>query len=386
MHPGPLFCPYCECQKTLSLYATQFPLILSASPRSLLDKARPHPLDIRLCTQCHLGFNATPLDEPLLSEIYDNYVYISPMSGIGTSRYQGMLKTLERFCDPKDFMVEIGCSEGYLIQQLQERGYGRVMGIEPGPQALEGQAAGLDISRAYFSGTSFEPGRVDCFYLMHVFEHFPDPFIILTAMKKQLAPRGKIIMEVPHFDGFRHEHLFYYSPRFFDRLGRDMGLIPLAFEMDNTIGSEALRITWAHGDNPDFAGVDIPGCDRDLEGDTLRKHQQVRRHLKALETFILEREGKPMFWWGAGTASIIYLNQLDRGILARADLRVVDGDPKKWGLFIPGVEFEIGDFKTMAGEEGAGLIIASSFYKEIQATLDQNNLFPDAVKVITDFI
>ena len=128
-------CPYCGSFKVPAFFQTDMPNILAACPKSMLGEVRLFPIEIRLCEDCLLGFNSTPLSDDELDFIYTNYLYISPSSGIGKSKYDGMIETLLRVVRPDERVLEIGCSEGYLLHALQKNQYKSLQGIEPSGQA-----------------------------------------------------------------------------------------------------------------------------------------------------------------------------------------------------------------------------------------------------------
>jgi SAM-dependent methyltransferase len=218
-------CPYCKSKNTFTYFTIEnLPTILSACQANLLSKVRLLPFKADLCKDCLLGFNSAPLEEDEVKLIYDNYLYISPMSGIGQTKYGSILKTIKRHCSMEEKIVEIGCSEGYLLYQLQQHGYKDLTGIEPGPQSEIAKSNGLNVIEGYFETDTFVDESVDCFVMMHVFEHFRNPFSILESIKKQLSPVGKIIIEVPYFSGYYHQHLFFYNFSFLRKLCSDKNL------------------------------------------------------------------------------------------------------------------------------------------------------------------
>ncbi|MCG8565872.1 MAG: class I SAM-dependent methyltransferase [Desulfobacterales bacterium] len=377
-------CPYCNNHQTETIFSAHLPQVVYPCPESMVKTLHKAPFELRICGQCKLGFNASPLSPEALCQTYDNYNYISPLTGIGTTKYQGMLDCLTRFCSPEDQMVEIGCSQGYLIQALNRKGYHRVKGFEPGPQALEGQALGLDITQTYYTTDTFPRESVDCFYLMHVFEHFDDPFAILESMVSQLSSRGKIIIEVPNFNGFHHQHLFFYSPDFFNRLARDFHLTPVDTAIDTSTGAQALRTVWVHDHNPVHAQA--PPQTMDPVPHTRQLSSAFKKTLEQIHKALVSWQGKPVFWWGSGSASIIYLNQLDPDIISGVDLTIVDGDPKKWGLFVPGTGHPIHPHEILKQHRADHLIIGSSFYKEILETIAAQNLSTASPLIIKEFI
>jgi SAM-dependent methyltransferase len=332
------------------------PTVLSACPPDLLAASRRAPLAVRWCPDCMLGFIATPLADAELDFIYRTYLYISPRNGIGTSKYTGMLDLLRSHSGRREAVVEIGCNEGYLLETLAAEGWTDLLGIEPGPQADEAEAHGCRVRRGFFTAGMLADGSVDVFVLMHVFEHVPDPSAMLQAMRSALRPGGRIIIEVPDFCGFHHQHLQFYSVPFFRRLAMANHLAVRSLHGDGNV----VRAVLTHGDgsgNPD------PAEDAAMAG---RVAGIAGRWRAASETGRAAiADGGRVLWWGAGSASVIALNQLDDALLADGRLTVVDGDPRKAGCGIPGTGLRVADAAAQAGSAWDTLVTASSFSAEI---------------------
>lgn len=370
-------CPVCHSAKTISYYKAAMPQILSACPAGALKKAKVLPFEARLCLDCSLGFNATRLSARTLRAIYDDYLYISPRRGIGRTKFEGMLDTIKRHLSPTDEILDVGCSEGYLLEQIRDAGYKRLTGIEPGPQAVEARKLGLDVRRGYFHSRSLPGKRFDGIVLMHVFEHLADPVGMLKALKAKLSPTGKLIIEVPDFGGYHHQHLFFYTESSLRRMAEDIGLTIC----EVSCGNGVLRAVMRTGYEP-YGDVEDPNLTNGrVISQALPLMKEYRATLRRLRA--LFKIHKIIYWWGAGSASVFWLNQIGAGLLKKADLTVVDGDKAKWGMFIPGVNIEVKPFKILAGETVDLVVIASEFSDEIRATMKAHAIQARRVEVVT---
>ncbi len=370
-------CPYCKSADVTTYYEAEMPNILSACSETILGQVKIFPFTAQLCSVCLLGFNATKLDDDELSLIYDNYLYISPMRNIGNTQYIGIIETLEKYYRKDDKLIEIGCSEGYLLNILKEKGYTNLMGVEPGPQAIEAQKLGLRITNSYFDEDTPIGGLVDGFFLMHVFEHFSDPFAILRAMKKQLSSSGKIIVEVPHFSGYHHQHLFFYNLIFLHKLCADNEMKIV----DINVKDETLRVVITHLANKTYKEADILENPDKIKALASDLNNSLKRETLRLSDLLIEH--KTVFWWGAGSSSVIFLNQIPKDILSKIDLTIIDGDENKWQKYVPGLNIKVQPFDVLKGKSVDLMIIASQFHEEIITTIRENNI---AVKKIEVFV
>lgn len=354
----------------MQIYKAIMPNILSACTEGLLDKAKVYPFSAELCLDCMLGFNSNKLDEDEIKLVYDNYLYISPLQGIGCSKYTGMIKTLIKFFSPNEYIVEIGCSEGYLLKKLKDLGYKNLIGIEPGPQADTASGLGLNIIKGFYDENTFSGKTVDGFYLMHVFEHLDMPLLKLESMKMQLSPLGKIVIEVPNFEGFHHHHLFFYNTIFLNNLCKRLSLKII----DKSIEMDALRIVIAHADNNLYDEVIIDEDRTLIIENSKNSYNLFINQVEQISEIMRENSGKQIYWWGAGSTSVIFLNQIDKGILKSVEIVILDGDENKHGNYIPGINLKVNSFKMIKNSEVENLIIATQFFNEIQVTMRNNNI------------
>jgi hypothetical protein len=95
----------------------------------------------------------------------------------------------------------------------------------------------------------------------------------------------------------------------------------------------------------------------------------------------LLRDKKMVFWWGAGSSSVIYLSQVEKEIFKKAGLSVIDGDKNKWGLYLPVANLKVTPFTVLKGKKIDYLIIASSFFNEIRKTLRINDILAETIEV-----
>jgi hypothetical protein len=219
---------------------------------------------------------------------------------------------------------------------------------------------------------------IDGFYLMHVFEHFSDPFSILDAMIKHLSPTGKIIIEVPDFDGYHHQHLFFYNLPFLHQLCKDKGLTLIESEK----AMNAIRIVAGHADKA--APRIIPEMEE--RSDIMKRAGQMQLSLASqserLYRLFEKYKGQTLHWWGAGSTSVIYLNQVGPELIKQVNLVLIDGDPNKWGYYIPGVGIQVQPDHVIKDTLVDVMVIASSFHSEIKAKMDYLGIKAKHIEVI----
>lgn len=368
-------CPYCHGDNTLVFLERKMPTVLSAYSGEFPVKVAE--LQVSACKDCLVGFASKKLSSEELTEIYDNYLYISPLNNIGTSKYDGMIDAITSHFDKEERILEIGCSEGYLLKKLGEIGFSNVTGIEPGPQADTAKGLGLNVIKGYFNASHVQD-KVDGYYLMHVFEHFEDPFSIFRLMSETLSDTGRIVIEVPDFGGFHVQHLFYYNICFMQALARDNNLKIIYHRVEN----DSLRVVFVKVENTRYNEIDVI-FDKSSYIDNLAIFKQrCDASRKRVNDFL--READSVVWWGAGSASVILLNGVDKEVLDSTSIIIVDGDKNKADRTMPGVNLKVSYFEGIRNRHISNLVIASSFYKEIFQTMKTHGITYDHVEVFSD--
>ena len=99
-------------------------------------------------------------------------------------------------------IYEIGCGNGAMLTELACRfPHARVSGIEPSPTAAElARAQGFAVDIGFFPEDECAHKRYQLIVAVNVIEHTPDPLAFLQAVKRRLAPDGRLILIFPDGD------------------------------------------------------------------------------------------------------------------------------------------------------------------------------------------
>jgi SAM-dependent methyltransferase len=322
---------------------------------------------------CGLGYNSTPLSSNDLADIYNNYTYIHPSGGIGNTAITNTLDIITKHFITNAKIVEIGCSEGYLMKRMQSIGYTNLIGFDPSPQADIAISEGLNVRKQFFTKESLEGDRADGFIMVHTFEHFEDPFSILRTLIDNLDPEGKIIIVVPNMEGYHHEHRFFYNEHFLKRVFADCGLkiIDIVYETVSFKSRYHLACVAVRKDNNKYTEYPVTMTLEDAYNEAIEISKRYTDIHESFVRFLIDSESDVIYWWGAGSASVIMLNNIYRPVLGGREIVVVDGSSDNLGKFIPGTGELVHSFKCM---KRADVIIASSYYNEILQTIKMNGI------------
>lgn len=363
-------CPYCKSKDIeLLLNISEMPIFLSAVDNHKLKFIKFFDYSLSYCIRCELGFNSSPLPDDELVFIYQNYEYILPSIGIGSTKYSNFIELVKNFCNKSEEIVEIGSGDCFILKKLKESGYVNIKGIEPGPFA--DSCEGIKVLKGFYSNEMFEDESVDTFLMMHVFEHFRDPFEIIKGLKSKLKKNGKIILEVPNFSGFHHQHLFYYNKNFFRRLAIDLNLSIDKMEVDKDFDS--LRVVYSNN-------VKALDKDIDLQKDYLEKAYSFNMKREKLNNIFSNND--EIVVWGAGSSAVLNICLVDKSYIDGKNIVFVDGDNNKVGKVLPIINKTVQPIDFLMNKEFKILIIMSSFYKEIIERIKKEGLIFKDIEVI----
>lgn len=176
--------------------ATFDPLAFNArvfSARRLPD--RVHYRMVR-CDTCGLVRSDPVADEALLADLYkgSTFEYGEEVAAIQATyaRALGWLEARSQRCEA---LLEIGCGNGFFLQQALIQGWQEVRGVEPSadavakaPPAVRGLIAQDIMHPGLFRGESF-----DAVCLFQVLDHISNPTELLEECLRVLRPGGHIL-------------------------------------------------------------------------------------------------------------------------------------------------------------------------------------------------
>ena len=137
-------------------------------------------------------------------------------------RWEWQWPLIEPIFKPGLKVLEVGCSWGLAIHNLQEMG-AQVLGVEPDPeQAAHAQSQGnLSIIQSRFEDVDLPGEKFDLILASHVIEHFPRPLAFLRGAREMAHPETRLLLETPNILApkvsprrvFSLAHNFYFSPQ-----------------------------------------------------------------------------------------------------------------------------------------------------------------------------
>jgi 2-polyprenyl-3-methyl-5-hydroxy-6-metoxy-1,4-benzoquinol methylase len=265
---------------------------------------------------------------------------------------------------PQSFL-EVGCGDGSFMKYAHQK-VSRVLGIEPSKKfAEEARCNGFEIINGYVgSETLLTNEKFDCFASRQVFEHLPDPVMVLTGIRKMLNPGAVGLIEVPNghralrmgrFFEFFPDHINYYSVN---------SLVSLA----------------------STAGLNVISCNESFDGDYLELWMRNEPSLENYFCDIVEHRenicrdltekvikltdaGQRLAIWGCGAKTLSILAACPSDLHHRV-FCIIDSDPHKHGLYVPNTNIRvINPDQAINLQLKVILILALSYRDEIASTV-----------------
>ncbi len=127
----------------------------------------------------------------------------------------------------KNNALEIGCSNGFFLDELAEQGFENVFGCEPSREAVEMASAKVkpNIFNGFFSDNTYEDNFFDLICCFQTLDHLSNPDEFLEICYRKLKPQGILYVIVHNTNGLQYkifkekspiidvEHIYLFNPR-----------------------------------------------------------------------------------------------------------------------------------------------------------------------------
>jgi hypothetical protein len=356
MHEKRIRCRLCDSgDLACVLSLTPTPPANALVGKANLGEVQPtFPLDIYRCSDC---FHIQLLDVIEPNVLFSHYLYVSSTSGVMVDYLRRRSVDILEKVKPKsgDLVVEFGSNDGTFLRFFKDSGL-RTLGIDPAENL---QPRDLDSWVDYFNLSTAEKvidqhGKAKIICALNVFAHIDDLQDVVRGVELLLEEDGVFIFEVGYllnvyqnnyFDTIYHEHLDYHHVAPLDKFFTKFGL------------------TLTHVENSDIQGGSLIGYVKRSQfpkessvGEFMDREEKAG--LNSLDTYVnwaerikflgeatikrlraIKKEGKKIVAYGAPAkaTTLMYHFQLDDDLI---DF-IVDDNPRKQGLFTPGLNIPV---------------------------------------------
>jgi 2-polyprenyl-3-methyl-5-hydroxy-6-metoxy-1,4-benzoquinol methylase len=236
----PTRCAICRLEgDATELYPATF-TPASLNPSVFSARRTPDRLHYRIvkCNRCGLVRSDPATDPEQLKDLYarSGFTYQGEVADLRHT-YGRYLKKLEQFGTRKEALLEVGCGNGFFLEEALAQGYETVRGVEPGREAVA--LASERIKSFLLCGMMcpglFAAGQFDVICLFQVLDHFPDPAAVLKECLAVVRPGGLMLALNHNVEAWSArvmgeaspiidiEHTYLYSPRTMKRLFEECG-------------------------------------------------------------------------------------------------------------------------------------------------------------------
>jgi SAM-dependent methyltransferase len=383
-------CPACEhCHAQTFFELRAMPVNIGVQWRSTEEAlaCRKGDLCLEFCPECgfiwNSAFDATQLE---YSKHYDNSLDFSPV-------FQDYARSLaQRLIRSYDIrgkaVVELGCGKGHFLALLCEEGQNSGIGFDPSYEGERVRSAASPRIRYIqdFYGEAHTEHQGDLVCCRHVFEHIPDPLGFLSMVRRAIGegrstivyfevPNVRFILEQRSVWDVIYEHCNYFSAESLAAIFRRCGFEILRLE--ESYGGQFLSLDARFGGEAKGrrAPADLDG----LQTSVQRFSAAVAARSKTWQDRLraLEANRTRAVVWGGGAKAVSFLNMLKVGDVIPY---VVDINPHKQGLYLPGTGQRIVSPEVLREFQPQAVVLMNPIYREeIQQQLRALELSPELI-------
>jgi len=320
-----------------------------------------YPLHVMICENCFL---AQTMEYKAPEQIFTNYKYLSSYS-------TSWLKHCKKYVDMivnrlslnnESMVYEVACNDGYLLQYFTKYSIS-TCGIEPAENVADiARSKGIDVETKFWGKETAidivkKKGKADLIIGNNVLAHVPDINSFVEGLQIALKDTGTITMEFPHllklmeynqFDTIYQEHFSYFSLECVREIFKAHGLKIYDVEELTTHGG-SLRIYATHKDNIEIkvenTVSDIIEEERIYGLNKVETYEKFYKNVERIKRescsllIDLKNKGKTIVGFGAAAKGNTFLNYC--GIGKEYIDFVVDSNPEKQGMYLPGTHIPI---------------------------------------------
>lgn len=189
-------CPICE---TNDFSENQYKQKLPNSSNQIDFSGRKNPdgyhYEMIRCLKCDLLYAKQIYEEDFSNALYENskFEYDDELFGLKKT-YKRCLEIATKNTIKENFL-EIGCGNGFMLEEAQSIGFTNISGIEPSNIAYNKSNLNIKskIIKNIFNAKDFEENSFDIVFIAMIIEHVVDVNIFLKDIIKILKPGGKVV-------------------------------------------------------------------------------------------------------------------------------------------------------------------------------------------------
>lgn len=267
------------------------------------------------------------------------------------TRFEEAADILEqRFPNRHTKVLEVGASTGGFLSVMKERGYDRLLGLDPAPACAQAARRLYDVRvEAWALGDiPHEEAPFDLIVALAVLEHIRDLRSFLEMLLSPLGPIGALFVQVPDagrftdyagapFQEFSTEHINYFSEvslkNLLVRAGMEQQFVErTCVKESHGAITPVLNAMFRRG-SEEPSSLERDATSAPALANYIERSRSIDEHLRAMLDAVAAR-GRPVLVWGTGTHT---QRLLAEGGLEGIDIAAyVDSNPHLQGRTLGG--------------------------------------------------
>ncbi|MBT4651912.1 MAG: class I SAM-dependent methyltransferase [Candidatus Pacebacteria bacterium] len=235
-------CAICDCTKNYKILYSQNYQDSDLNKKVFSARRLPDNIHYQLvrCNDCGLVRSTPVAENAILNDLYkkSKLNYSGEIKNL-TKTYIRVINPVLNKLNKKSSILEIGCGNGFLLEEIYKLGYSNVQGFEPSIDAVKNLSQHLSsrIINSYFRPNLIKSKKFNLIVVFQTLDHIPNPNQFLVECYKILKPNGYIFAFNHNVDSvsarllgekspiFDIEHTFLYNPTTIKRIFEKNGFL-----------------------------------------------------------------------------------------------------------------------------------------------------------------
>lgn len=224
-------CAICgKKQKIIELYP-QTIKFEKVNEETFSARRTPDKMHYRLvkCANCGLIFSNPILERKKIDKLYQQslFFYNDESKYLGQTYLNYLKQALKGKNKSKLKLLDIGCGNGFFLEEVKKYGIKSVYGVEPSKPTVEKAPKNIKINITVdiLKPNIFKNNSFDVICCFHTLDHITDPNSFLEICFKLIKKGGRVLFIVHNTDGlsvklfgeksaiFDIEHIYLFNPK-----------------------------------------------------------------------------------------------------------------------------------------------------------------------------
>ena len=191
-------CPICESDKSSKIvYEKKLPVDLENPNFAGRKDPDGYRYQMQRCEKCTLLYASEIYDEEYSNKLYNesSFEYSAELDGLTKSYSKTLKEGIKLLENSKENFLEIGCGNGFMLEEALKLGFKNVKGIEPSKEAISFADDKIKnfIKHGIFDENYIENEKYDLVFIAMIIEHVVDSNKFLESIYNVLKPGGVVI-------------------------------------------------------------------------------------------------------------------------------------------------------------------------------------------------